>query len=621
MSVTIGLPYTDQCGYLGLAIRSVLAQSHADWELILMGDGPDQETREIAHQYTDSRIRFYENDTRIGLAATLNQISKLARFPLIARMDGDDIMHPDRIAIQKNTFDEMPFLDVLGTHAYLIDGDSQLAGLYKEPALPEVGAGYLRSNAFTHPTVMAKKEWFLANPYDEDLLRGEDKELWLRTWEYSNFAKIPDRLMYYRRPRVISAARMQRDEAYNRLIVDKYSTGDSKPLSRSIRLAGSQIKQQVLGAIGKLGLSQLFFSTKWLKIDSTEYSAAQKILDQLMSEKVQVPVASRAIAATVTYANRYPLVERTVKAAFAAGAAQVIVIDNGSEEPTQTRLQELALNDERVNLVRLQENLGSAEGFASAIRAFLQTTEEDYLWLLDDDNECDPGALDNLMQEEMTLRHSSPRGPVAVCAVRPSSPSHAAVANGLPPACIYPPKGSFMYFDLWQRVRSKLPASISDLGGPAAHIIVPYAPYGGLFTSRRSLEIVGLPNTALGLYEDDTEYTARFVSMGGRVALCPGAVVNDIDAKWSESNGHSGLAGLLHATESNRTFFAVRNRVIFDKNNCAGVLDNARFRLNSSIFHIALWGMAIRLGKTAQAQQITAAIAVGAKGDLTKAFT
>jgi glycosyltransferase involved in cell wall biosynthesis len=622
MSVSIGLPYTDQGEILGLAIRSILSQSFEDWELILYGDEPDNQTRAIAHKFNDPRIRFYENNSRSGLAATLNRITDLARYPLIARMDGDDIMHPDRISVQKKAFDNDPAIDVLGTRAYLIDESSNLIGLFKEPPLPETGAAFLNSNAFSHPTVMTTKKWLSENPYDESLLRGEDKELWLRTWQHSKFVKLQDRLMFYRRPRQMSLGRMRKDEIYNRYIMSMYSRYENSSFSHARRVAASHLKETAFAAISFFRLSSLFFDTKWDSLNIQEFSTAYQILERLTErEPVDSVPQTSVTAATVTYGDRWALTERTVDAALNAGAAAIIVVDNGSTSDARQELARIASTDTRIRLVRLESNGGSAIGFAQAVRSFIQSDGE-YLWLLDDDNECHPDSLGELVKAARSLASPENSCPIGVCAVRPSNPVHAAIHRGVSVDSVFPPRGSFMYFDLFQRIRRLVERlKVQTRKIPDEKIIdIPYAPYGGLLLSRRSLEIVGSPNIKLGLYEDDTEFTARFRTLGGRLVICLTAIVDDIDPKWTESNGHAGLAGLIHASDLERTFFAVRNRVAFDAKRSEEAGMFLRFALNRFIFSSAVMAIAMKYRKLSQGRQIFTATKAGLKNDLSRTF-
>jgi glycosyltransferase involved in cell wall biosynthesis len=276
------MPYTDQVDQLRLAINSVIGQSHEDWELILVGDGPSRRSVEIARSFEDPRIRHFESPTRLGLASTLNRIATLAQHPLLARMDSDDLMHSERIARQWIEFERHPGLDVLGTNAYLIDEKSNVVGAFREPQLPTAGAGYLRSNTFSHPTVMARTSWFLTNPYNEALLRGQDKELWLRTWETSHFSKLGDRLMYYRVPRQLSAQRLVRNEIYNRRIIRMYLDLEPSRLVRSKHLISS-IAKQILFFGSEFGLiSRYLYDRRWTALSQSEQLQAEFEVRKIM---------------------------------------------------------------------------------------------------------------------------------------------------------------------------------------------------------------------------------------------------------------------------------------------------------------------------------------------------
>jgi glycosyltransferase involved in cell wall biosynthesis len=280
--VSIGIPFTDQTTDLSLAIRSVLNQTYTDWELILYGDGPSEDALAMARSFTDSRISVYDRPSRLGLARTLNEIATLARYPLLARMDGDDIMHPTRIERQVSKFKSDRTIDVLGTNAYIVDEDTNLVGAFVEPQLPASRPGFLRSNAFSHPTVMARTAWFLENPYDEKLLRAQDKELWLRTCEVSNFSKLDDRLVYYRVSRQMSAARLRRNESYNREIMRMYAWVEPSPASQAVRLARSYAKELIfLGADLKL-LSNYLYERKWMALSDVEREEAESHLRRIV---------------------------------------------------------------------------------------------------------------------------------------------------------------------------------------------------------------------------------------------------------------------------------------------------------------------------------------------------
>ncbi len=191
--VTVAIPFNGgRIADFRMAVRSVFAQTVRDWRLILLDDGAPAELARAADAITDRRVCVVRDGENRGLAARLNQAAELANTQFLARMDADDVMMPNRLERQLRVLVEDPSIDVVGGTAFAIDEDDSLLGRYKEGPLPANQAGFLRSNGFTHPTVTGRTEWFRHNPYDPNIRRAEDKELWLRTFPHSRFSKLDD---------------------------------------------------------------------------------------------------------------------------------------------------------------------------------------------------------------------------------------------------------------------------------------------------------------------------------------------------------------------------------------------------------------------------------------------
>jgi glycosyltransferase involved in cell wall biosynthesis len=197
--VTIAIPFHDNARTLRDAIVSVLNQSFADWELILVDDGSTDGSRAVAEEFRGDRILVRSDGENRGLVARLNEIVSLASGAYLARMDGDDVMHPHRIERQVAVLDERPEVDVVDTAMYSIDDDGRIRG---ERGRSESGKitleALLQGRVLNHATVMGRVEWFLAHPYDPAFYRAEDRELWCRTVETSVFAHIEEPLYYVR---------------------------------------------------------------------------------------------------------------------------------------------------------------------------------------------------------------------------------------------------------------------------------------------------------------------------------------------------------------------------------------------------------------------------------------
>nr|WP_315126152.1 glycosyltransferase family 2 protein [uncultured Capnocytophaga sp.] len=195
--VTIGLPFYNAEKYLALTIESVLQQTYTDWELLLLDDGSTDNSLSIAQSYAqkDSRIKVISDGKNKNLAARLNELPSLAQGLYLARMDADDIMHSARIERQLAVLGTHPEIDVLGTNAYIINDENAVIGT-RYPLTPE--NTLTRVKSFIHPTIIAKKQWFLENPYDTKALRMEDAELWYRTFSKYHFVRLNEPLLFYR---------------------------------------------------------------------------------------------------------------------------------------------------------------------------------------------------------------------------------------------------------------------------------------------------------------------------------------------------------------------------------------------------------------------------------------
>jgi glycosyltransferase involved in cell wall biosynthesis len=91
--VSICMPAYNVSDYVGDAVRSILAQSYTNWELIIVNDGSTDNTATALNQFSDRRIRIYEQENR-GQCAAANEAYKYSRGQLIKFMDADDLISP-----------------------------------------------------------------------------------------------------------------------------------------------------------------------------------------------------------------------------------------------------------------------------------------------------------------------------------------------------------------------------------------------------------------------------------------------------------------------------------------------------------------------------------------------
>jgi len=200
--VTIAIPFFNNERTLTDAIRSVLAQSFDDWELLLVNDGSTDRSLEIAERVTDRRVRIIHDGQNRGLIYRLNQIAAMARGRYLARMDADDMMLPDRLARQVEFLLQYPDTDLVDTGAFTMDTDGRPVGKRGIEPIRTDDREVLRHALLLHASVVGKTEWFRRHPYDSRYVRAEDYELWLRTYRQSVFRRIPEYLYVIREGKV-----------------------------------------------------------------------------------------------------------------------------------------------------------------------------------------------------------------------------------------------------------------------------------------------------------------------------------------------------------------------------------------------------------------------------------
>lgn len=200
--VSIVMPVMNAAGTLPATLRSLLAQTHGDWELILIDDGSRDTTMATARAFADPRIRIVEGGGNQGLAARLNQGMALARGELIARMDADDIAYPERLAAQVKYLLDHPDCDLLGCSALIFDNAGAVRGRFAlRQTHEEICARPWSGFPLPHPTWMGRKAWFTRYPYRPDYRKTQDQDLLLRTYTESRFACLPQILLGYRQER------------------------------------------------------------------------------------------------------------------------------------------------------------------------------------------------------------------------------------------------------------------------------------------------------------------------------------------------------------------------------------------------------------------------------------
>ena len=271
--ISIILPFRNAISTLTACLSSISAQTFPHFEIIAIDDHSEDPSADLVTGFPDSRIRSVPN-AGDGLVDALNTGLACARYPMIARMDADDLMRPRRLEIQFEFLQKNPDICLVASQVSLfpecllqkgyrhyIDWQNQV--LTSEDIMNEI---YVES-PLAHPSVMFRKHVVQEVGGYQNGDFPEDYELWLRLLSRGySIAKVPTVMLDWRE----SAGRTSRvDPRYSRFSFDKLRAAH---LTRDPRLqtqrplliwgAGRKTRKRA-----KLTLQKGIEAESWIDID------------------------------------------------------------------------------------------------------------------------------------------------------------------------------------------------------------------------------------------------------------------------------------------------------------------------------------------------------------------
>jgi glycosyltransferase involved in cell wall biosynthesis len=195
--LSVVMPARNVEPFVDAAVESILRQTYADFEFVALDDGSTDGTaaRLEAWAARDARLRVVRSPRPLGLVGSSNAAVRASRAPLVARMDADDISHPDRLRRQMALIAERPDAVLVGTLFEGIDAAGRRVRprdrwrlLRRSPFAP-----------FPHGSILFRREAFdAAGGYLEGSEFWEDLNLYRRLAERGRVLVIPEALYQYR---------------------------------------------------------------------------------------------------------------------------------------------------------------------------------------------------------------------------------------------------------------------------------------------------------------------------------------------------------------------------------------------------------------------------------------
>ena len=202
-TLSVLMPVYNAEQYIKAAVDSILNQTFSDFEFIIINDGSTDGSLTLLQDYAekDDRIRLISRENK-GLVETLNEGLRLAKAPLIARMDADDISMPNRFEKQVDYLSKNLNCLLLGSRVKIIDeDDDELCEMGDYYSSEELDAGLLagKGQLIYHPSIIVRKSVVdLLGGYRDTYPQVEDLDLFLRISEVGEIQNLREPLLKYR---------------------------------------------------------------------------------------------------------------------------------------------------------------------------------------------------------------------------------------------------------------------------------------------------------------------------------------------------------------------------------------------------------------------------------------
>lgn len=288
LAVRNGEPFVREC------VASVLEQTFADFELLVVDDASSDRTVEIVESFADPRVRVLRNKRNVGQAPSLNRGLREAVGDYVARIDADDRCRPTRLERQVAILDREPSVGLVGTWLEIVGEDGRRLHWLRETLADYVDFVFhtlIMRVQIPHPAALYRRRPVLdLGAYDESTAPAEDKDLWrklaLGRWD----ARIvPEPLVVYR---YHDAQLSQTQAAYQQSVDRRSQDRFLAELAPGESLAGAR---ELLGAENELWSGDA--AAALVSVERVLAGAAERLrLDEGGARRLETLVARHLLA-------------------------------------------------------------------------------------------------------------------------------------------------------------------------------------------------------------------------------------------------------------------------------------------------------------------------------------
>jgi hypothetical protein len=210
-AITVCIPTFNGARYIAATLQSVLGQTLADIEVVVVDDASADETLEIVRSFRDPRLSVRVNSVRLGIAGNWNRCLEYASTPFVCVFHQDDLMMPTNLAQKVAFLGSHPRAGMVFSNVWQIGpSDEVISQCWYSPPDPadqglHAGDEFFRRlllgpNIVCCPSVVARREVFdVVGGFDASMPFTLDWEMWLRIASRYAVGYLTEALVRYRR--------------------------------------------------------------------------------------------------------------------------------------------------------------------------------------------------------------------------------------------------------------------------------------------------------------------------------------------------------------------------------------------------------------------------------------
>ncbi|MBN3925619.1 glycosyltransferase [Nostoc sp. NMS4] len=358
-SVSIVITVYNRENYLAAAIKSVLAQTWSDFELLIWDDGSTDRSVEIASEYAqqDKRIRVIAAQ-HTGIAPAIHGAVAATTGDYIGWVDSDDILAPTALEQTISILNNHPLVGLVYTDYQLMDEQGNLHGIGQRCQIPYSKERLLVDFMTFHFRLIRRTLYDQVGGIDPNFLYAEEYDLCLKLSEVTDFYHIAQPLYYYRRHS-------------SNLTNEQY-----EPIRWSQKAITNALKRRGLDIQYELSMQLVaYFSIKPKHTTKNTTDLPQQIFNSFPTVSIIIP----------TYNRKHYLGHALESIRYQTYTNyEIIVIDDGSTDGTADWIQ---THYPQVKLLQIPTNTGAAAarnlGIKNALGQFIAFLDSDDQWLPD----------------------------------------------------------------------------------------------------------------------------------------------------------------------------------------------------------------------------------------------